>query len=129
MSFKTDYARVNGLGSAKEGTHHFWTQRLSAIALLVLTPLFVIPFAINLGDGYEAVQAAYANPFTAIFAALFVLTSFYHLKLGLQVVIEDYVHSKGTRTALIVGSTLLCALAAFTGLFAIAKIAFTPLGA
>ncbi len=129
MSYKTDYARVNGLGSAKEGTHHFWSQRVTAIALLVLTPLFVIPFATNLGDGYEAVRASYAHPFTAIIAALFILTGFYHLRLGLQVVIEDYVHSKGLRTALIVGSSLLCALAGFTGLFAIAKIAFTAAGA
>ncbi len=129
MSYKTDYARVNGLGSAKEGTHHFWVQRITAIALLLLTPLFVVPFAINLGDGYEAVRAAYAHPFTAIIAALFVITSFYHLKLGLQVVIEDYVHGKGLRTGLIVGMSLLCAVAGFTGLFAIAKIAFSPLGA
>lgn len=129
MSYKTDYGRVNGLGSAKDGTHHFWTQRVSAIALLILTPLFVIPFAINLGDSYEAVHASYSNPFTAIIAALFVITAFYHLKLGLQVVIEDYIHGKAMRTGLIIALSLFCALGGFTGLFAIAKIAFTPLGA
>jgi succinate dehydrogenase / fumarate reductase membrane anchor subunit len=125
MSFKTDFGRVNGLGSAKEGTHHFWTQRISAVALLVLTPLFIIPFAINLGDSFEAVRASYANPFMAIIAALFVITAFYHLKLGLQVVIEDYIHGKAMRTGLIIGMSLFCALMGFTGLFAIAKIAFT----
>jgi len=129
MSFKTDYGRVTGLGSAKDGTHHFWTQRISAIALLILTPLFIIPFAINLGDSFEAVRASYANPFTAIIAGLFVITAFYHLKLGLQVVIEDYIHGKAMRTGLLIGLSLFCALAGFTGLFAIAKIAFTPLGA
>jgi len=129
MSYKTDYGRVNGLGSAKEGTHHFWTQRVSAIALLILTPLFIIPFAINLGDGYEVVRASYANPFMAIIAALFVITSFYHLQLGLQVVIEDYIPGKALRTGLIIGLTLFCVLAGFTGLFSIAKIAFSPLGA
>ncbi len=129
MSYKTDYGRVNGLGSAKEGTHHFWSQRISAIGLLILTPLFIIPFAINLGDGFEAVRASYANPFMAIIAALFVITSFYHLKLGLQVVIEDYIPGKALRTGLIIGMSLFCALAGFTGLFAIAKIAFSPLGA
>lgn len=129
MSFKTDYGRVNGLGSAKEGTHHFWTQRVSAIALLILTPLFVVPFAINLGDSFEAVRESYSNPFTAIIAALFVITAFYHLKLGLQVVIEDYIHGKAMRTGLIIAMSLFCALAGFAGLFAIAKIAFSPLGA
>lgn len=124
MSYKTDYGRVNGLGSAKEGTHHFWTQRLSAIALLILTPLFILPFAVNLGSSYAEVQAAYAHPLNAIIASLFVITMFYHLQLGLQVVIEDYIPSKGLRTGLIIGMTLFCALAGFTGLFAIAKIAF-----
>jgi len=125
MSYKTDYGRVNGLGSAKDGTHHFWTQRVSAIALLILTPLFIIPFAINLGDSFEAVQQSYASPFNAIIAGLFILTTFYHLKLGLQVVIEDYIHGKAMRTGLIIALSLFCGLAAFTGLFSIAKIAFS----
>lgn len=125
MSYKTDYGRVNGLGSAKDGTHHFWAQRVSAVALLILTPLFIVPFAANLGESFETVRSAYAHPFNAIIAALFVITSFYHLRLGLQVVIEDYIHGKGLRTGLIIGLTLFCALAAFTGLFGIAKIAFS----
>ncbi len=129
MSYKTDYGRVNGLGSAKDGTHHFWTQRISAIALLILTPLFIIPFAINLGDSFEAVRASYNHPLNAIIAGLFVITAFYHLKLGLQVVIEDYIHGKAMRTGSIIALYLFCTLAGFTGLFAIAKIAFTPLGA
>lgn len=124
MSYKTDFGRVNGLGSAKDGTHHFWSQRISAIALLILTPLFVLPFAANLGDSFEEVRAAYSHPINAIIAGLFVITMFYHLKLGLQVVIEDYIPSKGLRTGLIIGASLFCALAGFTGLFAIAKIAF-----
>ena len=62
MRYQTDRARVEGLGSAKQGTGHFWEQRISAIALLFLVPLFVFPFAYNLGDGYEAVRAAYAHP-------------------------------------------------------------------
>lgn len=125
MSYKTDYQRVAGLGSAKDGTHHFWVQRLTAVALLVLTPLFVFPLAYNLGDSIEAVREAYQHPINAIIAALFFVTAFYHLKLGLQVVIEDYVHGKGTRTAAIVAMNLFCVLFGFTGLFAVAKIAFS----
>ena len=125
MSFKTDYGRVAGLGSAKDGTHHFWAQRVSAVALLILTPLFVFPLAYNMGDSFDNVRAAYAHPINAIIAALFIVTAFYHLKLGLQVVIEDYVHGKGTRTACIILMNLFCALFGFTGLFAVAKIAFS----
>ena len=125
MSYKTDYGRVAGLGSAKDGTHHFWVQRMTAVALLILTPLFVFPLAYNMGDGYAEVRAAYAHPVNAIIAALFILTAFYHLKLGLQVVIEDYVHGKGARTVSIVAMNLFCGLFGFTGLFAIAKIAFS----
>lgn len=123
MSYKTDYARVQGLGSAKDGTHHFWVQRISSVALIFLTPLFVIPLARNLGADYATVIAAYSHPFRAIVAALFVITTAFHLKLGLQVVIEDYT-AGGTRTALIVATYLFCGLLGFVGLFAIAKIAF-----
>ncbi len=125
MSYKTDYGRVAGLGSAKDGTHHFWVQRVTAVALLILTPLFVIPLAYNMGDSYENVRQAYSHPINAIIAALFIITAFYHLKLGLQVVIEDYVHGSGARTFSIIAMNLFCGLFGFVGLFAIAKIAFS----
>lgn len=124
MSYKTDHGRVMGLGSAKDGTHHFWVQRVTAVALAILTPLFVIPFAYNVGDSYDAVRESYGHPVNAIVAALFIITAFYHLKLGLQVVIEDYVGG-GTRIACIIAMNLFCALVGFTALFAIAKIAFS----
>ena len=92
MRFRTDRQRVDGLGSAKEGTGHFWTQRVTAIALLPLTLLFIFPFASALGTDFEAARAVYASPFNAIVAILFIGTAFYHLQLGLQVVIEDYIH-------------------------------------
>lgn len=125
MSFKTDYGRVAGLGSAKDGTHHFWVQRLSAVAMVILTPLFIFPFAYNLGDSLDAVRASYGHPVNAIIACLFIITAFYHLKLGLQVVIEDYVHGKASRTICLLLNNGFCWLMGFTGLFAIAKIAFT----
>lgn len=125
MSFKTDYGRVHGLGSAKDGTEHWWRQRITAIALALLAPFFVFPFASSLGDGFDAVQETYSNPFTAIVAALFVVISFYHLALGLRVVIEDYVHDKGWRIVALVANSGFCILFGFAGLFAIAKIAFS----
>ena len=123
MSFLTDRARAHGLGSAKEGTHHWWSQRMTAIALVPLGLLFIVPFAQALGDGHEAALALYGHPFNAIVAGLFILVAFNHLRLGLQVVIEDYVHG-GARTVALILNMLFCALFAFGGLFAVAKIAF-----
>ncbi|MGF1500934.1 MAG: succinate dehydrogenase, hydrophobic membrane anchor protein [Paracoccaceae bacterium] len=124
MSFRTAKARVTGLGSAGEGTHHWWVQRVSSIALIPLTLFFVPHFAGVLGEGHEAVQALYAKPFHAIVAALFMAVTFHHLQQGLQVVIEDYVHAKGWRTSLLLGNTFLCAVAGFASVFAILKLAF-----
>ncbi|MXU64505.1 succinate dehydrogenase, hydrophobic membrane anchor protein [Oceanomicrobium pacificus] len=124
MSYKTDRARVSGLGSAKDGTHHFWNQRLTSVALIPLTVLFVIPLAYNLGGDHARVVEAYSHPFNALVAVLFLVTGFLHLQQGLQVVIEDYVHGPALRTALIVGNTLFCWLFGLTGVFAVAKIAF-----
>lgn len=125
MRYETDRARVHGLGAAKSGTGHFWEQRISAIALLVLTPLFVIPLAYNMGDGFEEVRAAYAHPFNAITAIAFIITACLHFFQGIQVVIEDYVSNKRAEIFLIIGLRLLCSLIALTGAFAILKIAFS----
>lgn len=121
MRYLTDRARVEGLGSAKQGTAHFWEQRISAIALLFLVPLFIFPFAYNLGDGYVAVRAAYAHPVNAIIAIAFFITVFLHLFQGLQVVIEDYVHGRAGMV-LIIASRLLCTLFALVGVYAIIRI-------
>ncbi|MCP5037421.1 MAG: succinate dehydrogenase, hydrophobic membrane anchor protein [Rhodobacteraceae bacterium] len=124
MSYQTDRARVTGLGSAKQGTGHFWEQRISAIALMILAPLFLFPLAYNLGDTFENVRAAYAHPVNAIIAVAFIITAFLHLNQGLQVVFEDYVHGRWG-TVLIISARLFCSLCALTGVFAILKIAFS----
>ncbi len=124
MSFKTSRARVSGLGASGEGTHHWWTQRITSVALIPLTILFVIPFARALGGPHGEVVALYANPFQALVAVLFLAVGFHHLAHGLQVVIEDYVHAKGWRTALLLGNTMFCFAFGFAGIFAVLKIAF-----
>lgn len=124
MAYLTDRKRARALGSARSGVQHFWEQRISAIALLVLTPLFVFPFAYNVGDGYEAVHAAYAHPVNATIAIAFLLTSFLHFFQGIQVVIEDYVHGRW-EIVLLISMRLISALLALIGAFAILKIAFT----
>jgi succinate dehydrogenase / fumarate reductase membrane anchor subunit len=125
MSFRTEKARVLGLGSAKEGTGHWWSQRLTSIALVPLTLLFIFPFAQSLGADHATVRATYANPFHAIVAILFIGATFLHLQQGLQVVIEDYVHDKPLKTGALLANTLLTWAFGLTGVFAVAKIAFT----
>lgn len=123
MSFKTDYKGVVGLGSAKEGTHHFISQRLTAMALIPLGAMFIVPFMRNLGAGHEAVLATYSQPFHALIAIGFLLVAFRHMRLGLQVVIEDYVHAERTRMILMILNALLPRALAVSGAFAVAKIA------
>ena len=124
MSYRTDRQRVDGLGSAKEGVGHWWSQRITSIALVPLTLLFLFPFARHLGQDYETVRAAYAHPFNAIVALLLIVTVFVHLKQGLQVVIEDYVHDKPMLVTLQLLNTLFCWGMGLIGVFAVARIAF-----
>jgi succinate dehydrogenase / fumarate reductase membrane anchor subunit len=125
MRYLTDRSRVQGLGTAKEGTGHWWSQRITAIALVPLAILFIFPFVRSLGAGHATVVATYSDPFHAIVAILFIAVTFYHLQQGLQVVIEDYVHGKAARTAALLANTLLTWAFGLTGVFAVARIAFT----
>lgn len=125
MSYKTDKARVLGLGSAKEGTGHWWSQRVTSIASIPLTLLFIFPFVRVLGADYATVQATYGHPFHAIVAILFIAVTFLHLQQGLQVVIEDYVHDKPVRTGALLANTMLNWAFGLAGVFAVAKIAFS----
>jgi succinate dehydrogenase / fumarate reductase, membrane anchor subunit len=125
MSYKTDKGRVLGLGSAREGAGHWWSQRLTSIALIPLTILFVFPFAQSLGADFETVRATYSHPFHAIVAILFIAVTFHHLQQGLQIVIGDYVHDKAMLTGALLANTLLTWAFGLCGVFAVAKIAFS----
>lgn len=124
MSFKTPRSIVTGLGSAKDGVHHWWSQRVTAVALVPLTILFVAPFGQSLGQSYEEALSTYQNPFHAIIAVLFIAVAFRHMQLGLQVVIEDYVSNKAIRTAALLGNSMFCGLFGAVGVFGVLKIAF-----
>lgn len=124
MGYKTDFARVQGLGAAGDGAHHWWLHRISAIAMIPLTLLFVFPFARTLGGGYEAMIATYSTFGHALVAVLFFLVGFWHLAMGLQVVIEDYVPHKPTRVALLLCNTLFNGALAVAGILAVATILF-----
>lgn len=123
MDYRTDRARVTGLGSAKEGTGHFVSQRVTAIALIPLTLLFIFPFASALGAPLRDVQEIYSSPFNAIVAVAFIIVSLLHLQYGLQVVIEDYIHGKMLRTLALLGNKLFTWALMIAGVFAIVKLA------
>ena len=99
MSIQTPLGRVRGLGSAKSGVEHFWHQRLTAAALVPLTIWFVWIVARYAGAPHAEVVAALSNPINAALMLLFVVAGLYHMALGLQVVVEDYITTKGAKLA------------------------------
>ena len=92
MSLRTPLGRVRGLGSAKDGTKHWWAQRLTAIALVPLSLWFAIAVMTYAGADYETALGWMRSPVTSVTFLLLIVALFYHAQLGLQVVIEDYVH-------------------------------------
>ncbi len=124
MTFRTDRAKVSGLGSAKSGADHWFGERLKSVALIPLTIIFVLIVAPLIGKDHATVIASFQNPFVSISLILFFLVSFKHLEEGLQVVIEDYVHSKGSLLLLIIFNKLFCWTFGLAAVFAILKITF-----
>ena len=123
MRYLTDRKRVDGLGSAKTGTAHFWAMKVSSVALLLLIPVFVLMFGIMLGKPHAEVVAFFSKPFPAVVAVLTLIVGFEHFKGGVHVLIEDYVHGMAQKLWLIL-MTCLCYAAMAIGVFAVAKIAF-----
>lgn len=121
--YRTPIARARGLGSGKTGTDHFWWQRVTAVALVPLVAWFVGTLLSLAGGDLATVQATLARPWNAILFALFAIALFWHAKLGLQVVIEDYIHQRALEIALQLLVTFACALGALASLYAIARIA------
>ena len=123
VEFRTPLARARGLGSAKSGTGHFWWQRVTAVALVPLVAWLIGTMVSLVGADLATVQAAIARPWNAILFALFAIAMFWHAKLGMQVVIEDYVHTRWLEIALQLAVIFVCALGALASLYAIARIA------
>ena len=126
MSIQTPLARVRHLGSAKEGVEHWWWQRLTALMLVPLSLWFVasIWWLVIEGATYEAFQDWLSGPVAAILMLLFIGMLFYHLKLGLQVVVEDYVHKKLYKWTFLIILNLGCLAGAVAALYSTVAVAF-----
>jgi len=124
MSLQSPLRRVSGLGSAKDGTGHWWAQRVSAVALVPLSLWFLVSM-LGLPDlGYATVRAWMAQPLDAFFAALSVAVLAIHSYLGTIVVVEDYVHAAAAKLAAMLTLRFLHVLAGGAGIFAILYLAF-----
>ena len=120
---RSPLGRAIGLGSAKEGVEHWWLQRITAVALVPLSLWFVIAIIRLVGADSDGVRDWVANPLPAIMLVLLLIATFYHAALGLQVVIEDYIHAELTKLALVVIVRLGCFALAVAGMFAVLSMA------
>lgn len=115
--------RARGLGSAQSGVGHWWTQRVTAVALVVLGLWFVATVLSLLHADYATAKATVAKPWNALLLILFVVTMFWHAVLGLQVVVEDYVHTRWKEVVLRVAIKFLAVLGALAGVLSVLRVA------
>jgi succinate dehydrogenase / fumarate reductase membrane anchor subunit len=120
---QTPLKRARGLGSAKDGTHHFIVQRITALALIPLT-IWTITLALALVRAdFARAHAIVHHPFAAVWLTAFVIATFWHAQLGLQVVIEDYVNSRWLEVSAQLAVKFFCVVGALTSVLAIVRIA------
>jgi succinate dehydrogenase / fumarate reductase membrane anchor subunit len=120
----TPLSRVRGLGSAKSGTEHFWRQRLTAIANVPLTIAFVFIVIGLLGRNHAAVVQILGSPLVAVIMLLFIVSITTHMRIGMQVIIEDYVHDEGHKFFLLIANTFFAFAVGLASAFAILMLSF-----
>ena len=121
MSLRTPLSKAKGLGSAKEGSHHWWLQRLTAVALIPLSIWLVFSIALLSSTSYETIVGWLQSPVIVVLLILFIVATFYHTQLGLQVIVEDYVDGWLKIVTLIL-INFLCILLAVAGIIAVLKV-------
>jgi succinate dehydrogenase membrane anchor subunit len=120
----TPLGRVRGLGAAKSGTQHFWRQRLTAVANVPLTVAFILIVVGLLGRNHAAVVQILGSPLIAVIMLLFILSVTMHMRIGMQVIIEDYVHDESTKLILVMANTFFTVAVALASAFAILMLSF-----
>lgn len=125
MNMRSPLGRARGLGSAKEGLAHWWAQRLTAVALVPLVLWFVVAVIANVGADYDAMRGWLGNPFNATLLILLLVAVFHHAQLGIQVVIEDYIHCHALKTAGIIVTKLV---AVALGAYGVVSVLFVAIG-
>jgi len=123
-TMRTPLGRVYGLGSAKSGTEDFWRQRLTAMANIPLVIAGVVIVISLVGRNHAAAAQILGSPLIAILMLLFIFSVTYHMRIGMQVIIEDYVHEEKSKLALIVLNTFYAITVALVAAFAILKLSF-----
>lgn len=121
---RTPLARVRGLGSAKSGTGHFWHQRLTALANVPLVIAFIIILVSLLGRSHAAVIQILGSPLVAILMLLFIASITYHMKLGMQVIIEDYIHDERWKFLAVIANTFFAIAVGLAAVYALLKLSF-----
>ena len=123
-TLRTDAAKIRHLGSARSGTHHLWHMRLTSLALVPLTIGFVWLLLSLIGKDYGQVRAALSATGPALLLLLFIGAGIYHMQLGMQVIIEDYVHGEGARTAALTGNLFVCVTLGLACVYAVLRLSF-----
>ncbi len=124
MSLRTPLARARGLGSAKEGVQHWWMQRVTAVALVPLSLWFVASLIAVAGADYPTVVAWVGSPLNTALLVILLVSVFYHAILGLQVVIEDYIHREWLKHALLLSMNFALILLGVVAVISVLRIAF-----
>ncbi len=122
--FKTPLAKVRGLGSAKDGTHHWFMHRITAIANIPLVIFFVVSFVGNAGKSHDVWVAWLKQPLVSVLMILRLANFAHHMRSGLQVLIEDYVHGHGSKIFALIAVNFACILIAAVSIFSVLRIAF-----
>ncbi len=124
MSMRTPLSQVRGLGSAREGTGHFWLQRVTGVANVPLTLFFVVLLISLKGADHATAVAVLGSPVIAIFLLLAIISVVYHMKLGMQMILEDYVSGEMAKVLCLMANIFFCAFVGVASVFALLKISF-----